>query len=188
MKRNGGARAGDALILGKPLGVGVYSAALKKDALAAEDYAALIATTTRLNTPGIALGELEDVHALTDVTGFGLAGHLLEVCNASGVAAEVSFAALPFLPRAQALARAGYVTGASARNWAGYGERVTLDPALGDAERALLTDPQTSGGLLVACAPAAVDAVLSIFATQGFADARVIGQFASGTPGLHLTR
>jgi len=175
LKRNAGARPGDVLVLGKPLGVGIYSAALKKGRLDAEGYAALIASTTRLNTPGIALGAMDDVHALTDVTGFGLAGHLLEICRASGAGAVVDYARIPLLPGLADLVRGGFVTGASGRNWAGYGAEVDLGPdeAVG---RAVLTDPQTSGGLLVACAPAAADAVLATFRREGFADAAVVGQ------------
>src|SRR5438105_2894764 len=187
VKRNAGALAGDAVILGKPLGVGIYSAALKKDALDADGYRAMIATTTQLNTPGIALGQLDGVHALTDVTGFGLAGHLLEICTGSGVAAHVDFSALPLLPRALELAQSGYVTGASARNWSGYGESVAVAANITDAQRALLTDPQTSGGLLVACAPAVVDAVLAIFYEQGFAQASVIGHIGEGAARVEVT-
>jgi len=182
LKRNAGARAGDALVLGKPIGVGVYSAALKKERLAAEGYAAMIASTTRLNTPGIALGALDGVHALTDVTGFGLLGHLLEICRGSNVGARVDWRRVPLLPGVAALAREGLYTGASGRNWTGYGADVELDRALGDVERALLTDPQTSGGLLVACAPSAVDEVLAIFRRDGFGDAAVIGEVVDGAP------
>jgi selenide,water dikinase len=182
VKRNGGARAGDALILGKPLGVGVYSAALKKEALTPERYAAMVASATKLNTPGIELGRREDVHALTDVTGFGLLGHLLEVCRASGVAAELRFADIPLLDGIEALVRDGFVTGASGRNWSGYGMDVTLGDNLPAFARSVLTDPQTSGGLLVACAPAAVENVLRLFRDQGFAEARVIGEFRDGSP------
>ena len=180
VKRNSGARAGDVLILGKPLGVGVYSAALKKDALDASGYAEMIASTTRLNTPGPRLSEMEAVHALTDVTGFGLLGHLREICRGSGLAATVAFSRLPLLPRVEALAAQGYVTGASGRNWAGYGHDVTLRDVT-DVQKALLTDPQTSGGLLVACAPAAVAAVMATFRAEGFERAAVIGELAVGT-------
>jgi selenide,water dikinase len=181
LKRNCGARPGDKLILGKALGVGLYSAAFKKGLLAAHDYAAMIATTTQLNTPGTTLGCLEGVHAMTDVTGFGLLGHLLEICKGSGVTAVLDYAALPILPNALDYAAQGCVTGASARNWEGYGERVVLDPRrFGPVERALLTDPQTSGGLLVACAPEIVTQVLSSFLQQGFDHAAVIGEFAEG--------
>ncbi|MEP6942838.1 MAG: selenide, water dikinase SelD [Betaproteobacteria bacterium] len=186
IKRNTGARAGDALILGKPLGVGVYSAALKKRALNSVDYAAMIATTTRLNTPGIALGRMDDVHALTDVTGFGLLGHLLEVCRGSRVGARIDFDALPLLPSALALATAGTLTGASARNWAGYGDEVRCAPSIDPPRRALLSDPQTSGGLLVACAAESVDAVLDIFRREHFSDARVIGRCVSVPDGVEV--
>jgi selenide,water dikinase len=182
IKRNAGARPGDVLILGKPLGVGIYSAALKKDRLAPDRYKALVATTTQLNTPGIALGREPAVHALTDVTGFGLLGHLIEVCRASGVGATVDFARIPLLPDALDLARQGFITGASGRNFAGYGSDVTLASSIGDAERALLTDPQTSGGLLVACAPDRAEAMLAVFHGEGFAHAAVIGEFRGGPP------
>jgi selenide,water dikinase len=180
LKRNAGARAGDKLVLGKPLGVGIYSAALKKGKLPEEGYRAMIASTTQLNTPGITLGQLPAVHALTDVTGFGLLGHLLEVCRASRASAAIDFARVPLHLDALALARAGHVTGASARNWASCAKEVALGPAIADAEQALLTDPQTSGGLLAACAPDAVDEVLAIFAREGFPRAAVIGEVASG--------
>nr|MBP8294988.1 selenide, water dikinase SelD [Burkholderiales bacterium] len=186
VKRNAGARAGDKLILGKPLGVGIYSAALKKAALAPAQYALFMASTTRLNTPGVKLGALSAVHALTDVTGFGLAGHLLEICKGSKLAARVDFAQLPLLPDALAMARAGTFTGASGRNWASYGAQVELRAGMGDAEQRLLTDPQTSGGLLVSCAPDAVGAVLKIFADEGFAEACVIGEMAEGTPRISV--
>ncbi|MFO1323760.1 MAG: selenide, water dikinase SelD [Burkholderiales bacterium] len=181
VKRNAGARAGDRLVLGKPLGVGVYSAALKKDRLSSEGYAAMLASATKLNTPGIAFARMPSVHALTDVTGFGLAGHLLEICRGSQVGATLDFARVPLLPDALALARDGCVTGASGRNWAGYGHDVDLAPAIGDAERALLTDPQTSGGLLVACAPDAVADVLAVFRAEGFTAAE-IGAATAGAP------
>ena len=160
LKRNAGARPGDALVLGKPLGIGIYSAALKRGRLAPDGYAAMLASTTRLNTPGIVFGAMPSVHALTDVTGFGLVGHLLEICRASGTGATIEFARIPLHPGVLGLAGEGLVTGASARNWAGCAESVTLARDDNAVERALLTDPQTSGGLLVACAPDAVDAVL----------------------------
>jgi selenide, water dikinase len=186
LKRNAGAKPGDALVLGKPLGVGVYSAALKKDQLSVANYATMIACTTQLNTPGVVLGTMEAVHALTDVTGFGLVGHLLEVCRASGVGATVEFARLPLLPGVLELAREGFVTGASARNWAAYGNDVDIAPGITDIERALATDPQTSGGLLVACAPEAIDDVLALFHAEGFERAAVIGGAAAGAPRITL--
>jgi selenide,water dikinase len=180
LKRNAGAQPGDALILGKPLGVGIYSAALKKSRLTDDGYAAMLASTTQLNTPGIALGKLPGVHALTDVTGFGLLGHLLEICRGSRTGAALDWRRVPLHPGALELAREGIVTGASGRNWAGYGHEVTLAPALEPAAQALLTDPQTSGGLLVACAPDSVDTVLGLFRSQGFARADVIGSVVAG--------
>ena len=180
LKRNAGARPGDKLVLGKPLGVGIYSAALKKEKLDPAGYAAMIASTTKLNTPGIKLGNLPQVHALTDVTGFGLLGHLLEICKGSNTAARVDFKSLPLMPHVLDMVAQGFVTGASGRNWSGYGHLVTLASGLGDAERALLSDPQTSGGLLVACAPEAVAEVLGIFHSEGFAAASVIGEIDAG--------
>ncbi len=176
IKKNSGAQAGDVLVLGKPLGVGIYSAALKKGQLPAEGYARMIESTTRLNTPGTALAALPGVHALTDVTGFGLAGHALELARGAGVTAHIDWAAVPLLPGARALAMQGTVTGASGRNWAAYGQDVALPAGFAEAERALLTDPQTSGGLLVACTPDAVDQVLAAFRQQGFDAAAVVGQ------------
>jgi selenide,water dikinase len=173
---------GDRLVLGKPLGIGIYSAALKSGHLEAPQYAAMIASATQLNTPGITLGTMESVHALTDVTGFGLLGHLLEVCRASDVAATLDFARIPLHPGVLAHARAGRVTGASGRNWAGYGNEVALPPGATNVERALLTDPQTSGGLLVACAPDAVDEVVALFHADGFAEAAEIGSIGAGSP------
>lgn len=184
IKRNAGARAGDQLVLGKPLGVGVLSAALKKEKLDADGYRAMIAATTRLNTPGIKLGQLDTVHALTDVTGFGFAGHLLEICRGSGVRAHVDFDKLPLVPGVRQLAADGFITGASGRNWSGYGHDVELASRLGDVERNLLSDPQTSGGLLVACEPAAVSQVLEIFNAEGFAEAAVVGELMTGAPRL----
>ncbi len=180
LKRNAGAKAGDKLVLSKPLGIGILSAALKKEKLDASGYAAMIATTTKLNTPGIKLGQLPGAHALTDVTGFGLGGHLLELCRGSGMGATIEFAKLPFIPGVIDMAKQGYITGASGRNWSGYGEDVILSAQHGDVARNLLTDPQTSGGLLVACDPAAVDEVLALFKAEGFAEATVIGEMTAG--------
>ena len=185
IKRNADARAGDKLVLGKPLGVGVYSAALKKEALDADRYQVMIASTTQLNTSGPRLARLEGVHALTDVTGFGLLGHLLEMCKGSKVAATIHWNRVPLLPGVRELAQQGYKTGASGRNWSGYGALVDLGPH-GELEQALLTDPQTSGGLLVACAPEAVERVLALFRADGFEQAAVIGEIAAGAPGVKV--
>jgi selenide,water dikinase len=179
VKRNADAKPGDKLILGKGLGVGIYSAALKKERLRDEHYKAMIASTTKLNTPGPKLALLPGVHALTDVTGFGLLGHLLEVCRGSKVHATLRWDAMPLLPEVLELARAGYVTGASKRNWDSYGSHVDLN-GYGEVERALLTDPQTSGGLLVSCAPSATDDVLRLFHSEGFDHATLIGEIGAG--------
>ncbi|HEX9208476.1 MAG TPA: selenide, water dikinase SelD [Steroidobacteraceae bacterium] len=186
VKRNADARAGDALVLGKPLGVGIFSAALKKDGLAAADYRAMIETTTQLNVAGPELAQLPGVHAMTDVTGFGLLGHLLEVCRGSRLRAQVQVSRLPVLDNVVALAEAGFVTGASARNWASYGADVQLAAGLDEVRRALLCDPQTSGGLLVSCAAEAVPGVLETFARHGFGRAALIGSLAAGTPGIDV--
>jgi selenide,water dikinase len=185
IKRNCAARAGDALVLGKPLGVGVYSAALKKDKLDTGGYAQMIASTTQLNTPGARLAEFDGVHALTDVTGFGLLGHLLEICRGAKLAAEIRVSDVPLLAHARTLAEQGFLTGASSRNWAGYGKDIELGAA-SLVDKALLTDPQTSGGLLVACNPDEVGAVLQVFRDEGFAEAGVIGSLRSGAPRVFL--
>jgi selenide,water dikinase len=182
VKRNADARAGDVLILGKPLGVGVLSAALKKDKLDAGGYAAMIANTTKLNKPGKALAELAGVHALTDVTGFGLLGHLLELARGAKLTAELEMQRIPLLPGVEQFAHDGFFTGASGRNWDAYGQDVDLGEGVGDTQRVLLTDPQTSGGLLVSCDPDSVDEVLALFAREGFGEAAVIGRMVEGAP------
>jgi selenide,water dikinase len=184
IKKNSAAQAGDVLILGKGLGVGIYSAALKKDALPAEGYAAMVASTTQLNTPGTELGEMDGVHALTDVTGFGLLGHGLELARGSGLTARVEFARLPVLPGVAQLARAGFVTGASGRNWASYGGGVELFDGCQDWQQAILTDPQTSGGLLVSCTPETVDDVMGVFRRHGFEHAAIVGHLEAGPAGV----
>ena len=175
VKRNADAQVGDRLVLGKPLGVGVLSAALKKDALGADGYTRMIANTTRLNTPGPELAALAGVHALTDVTGFGLAGHALEMARGSGTTLTLDLARIPLIEGARELALQGMITGASGRNWAAYGHEVHMAPELQAVDRHLLTDPQTSGGLLVACSADAVDHVLAVFARHGFEAAAEIG-------------
>jgi selenide,water dikinase len=180
IKRNADARAGDVLILGKPLGVGVLSAALKKNLLGADGYAAMIANTTKLNKPGKALSDMAGVHAMTDVTGFGLLGHLLELARGAGLEAQLDMAAIPLLPGVEQLAHDGCITGASGRNWEAYGNDVDLAPTISAARHALLTDPQTSGGLLVSCDAASVEDVLALFRREGFGEAAVIGRMADG--------
>jgi selenide,water dikinase len=173
------ARAGDRLILTKPLGVGVLSAAFKQERLSPEGYAALIASTTQLNAVGRELANLAGVHAVTDVTGFGLLGHALEMCRGAGLTAQIA-ADPPLLPTVEGLARDGVRTGASTRNWASYGEAVILPDGLEAWRRDLLTDPQTSGGLLIAVAEADAPAVLDLVRSRGFAHAAVVGGFTAG--------
>ena len=186
VKRNADARVGDRLVLGKPIGVGVLSAALKKQQLDADGYARMLATTTQLNTPGPELAAIDGVHALTDVTGFGLAGHALELARGAACRVTIDWARVPLLDHARELAASGLVTGASARNWAGYGAEVSLPDEFSAVDRALLTDPQTSGGLLVSCAATAVSAVLERFQRHGFAAAAEIGEVDGYREGARL--
>lgn len=186
IKRNADARAGDKLILGKPLGVGILSAALKKNALDADGYAAMINSTTKLNTPGKDLATLDGVHALTDVTGFGLLGHAREMARGSGLRVHIQMDAIPFLPQVQELAAQGFITGASGRNWAGYLQDIQLAPAITAVQQALLCDPQTSGGLLVACDAASVEQVLACFRAHGFEQATVVGELQEGVAGVSV--
>ena len=186
VKTNAGARAGDSLILTKPLGIGILSAGLKKEQLTPDDYAEMLRWTTTLNRVGAPLARLPGVHAMTDVTGFGLAGHLLEMCRGSAVAAELDAAQLPFIEAALTLAKAGVATGASTRNWASYGDAVQLPDGAPEWLQTLITDPQTSGGLLIACDPAAETAVLdTIRATQG-SEGHLIGRLVAGPAGLRV--
>ena len=191
IKRNASAQAGDVLVLGKPLGVGVLSAALKKEQLSAEGYAQMIATTTHLNTPGPELAAIDGVHAMTDVTGFGLAGHALEMARGSGFDVHIDWSTVPLMDGVRELAQQGHITGASARNWSGYGADVQLPASGFDAiDQALLSDPQTSGGLLVSCAAESLDAVMAVFERHGFAQAAVVGKVAPKAgqrPGLKVS-
>ncbi len=182
VKKNSDAKAGDKLILGKPLGVGVLSAALKQEKLSAEGYAAMIANTTKLNVSGRTLSAMPGVHALTDVTGFGLLGHALEMCRGARLTARISMKDVPLIDGVADLAAQGMVTGASGRNWVGYGKDVRLGAAVTETQKALLTDPQTSGGLLISCAADTADEVLATLRRDGFESARVIGELSAGEP------
>ena len=186
VRRNATAQAGDALILTKGLGVGVYSSAFKKQVLDRAGYDEMIASTTLLNSVGAVLAEDPDVHAITDVTGFGLLGHGLEMARGSGLTLEVSLESLPFLAQAEALAQAGCITGASHRNWASYGEGVVLPEGLADWKRALLTDPQTSGGLLVSCSADRAEEILVGITQAGYPSARIIGRAVAGEPKIQV--
>jgi selenide,water dikinase len=186
VRRNSGVRAGDALLLTKPIGVGIYSAAIKKGALSPERYDEMIGATTLLNRIGAELAQDADVHAMTDVTGFGVLGHALEMARGSELTIELSAADIPLLSGAVELAREGLVTGASHRNWLSYGADVTVSPDFPDWKRHLLTDPQTSGGLLIACAPKRADAIARFIRRSGYSRARVIGHGDCGSPGVRV--
>jgi len=180
VRRNDRARAGDVLILGKGVGIGVFADAMKKGKLPEAGYKRLIESTTQLNTPGATLADMPEVHAMTDVTGFGVLGHLLEICRGSQLGARVEFGKLPVFPEALELARQGFAPGAAGRNWNSYGKEVVLPEGMELWQRNLLTDPQTSGGLLVACESSAVDKVLGVFRDEGFDYAAVIGEMVAG--------
>jgi selenide,water dikinase len=186
VRRNAGVRAGDALMLTKPVGVGIYSAAIKKGALSAPRYAEMISTTTLLNRIGTELAQDADVHAVTDVTGFGVLGHALEMARGAGLAIEIRAGDIPLLSGAAELAREGFVTGASHRNWSSYSTEVTLPQGLPDWRRHLLTDPQTSGGLLIACAPERAEAIASFIRESGYPAAHAIGHAERGAPGIRV--
>lgn len=162
---NSGAQVGDALLLGKPLGTGILSAAYKKQCLLEDEYEAMLSVMLSLNKAGAKLANLRGVHALTDVTGFGLLGHLQEICKASGCAAEINFSQLPLLTAAVRYAQQGIITGASGRNWQSVQHAVTHQGE--EWQRHILTDPQTSGGLLCCCAPEEVSAAIQVFADCG---------------------
>jgi selenide,water dikinase len=187
--RNADAQPGDVLVLGKPLGVGIMSAALKKGALDETGYVQMIAATTKLNTAGPELARLKGVHAMTDVTGFGLAGHALEMARASTADLEIDWRSVPLFDRVHDLASSGFVTGASVRNWRSYCDQIRLPNDFSAEDQALLTDPQTSGGLLVSCSSQDLDNVLSIFAKLGFDSAAPIGRVGhrTGAPSLIIT-
>lgn len=184
VRKNAEAKEGDVLILSKGLGVGIMSAAFKKNALSPADYQMMIQSTTQLNTPGSELGSWEAVHAMTDVTGFGLLGHAWEIARGSQLRIELDFAQLPWLPNVQQLAQEGYITGASGRNWQAYGEHIELPEHISEVERALLTDPQTSGGLLISCAADQAEAVVALLHKRGFQYATPVGKIKAGTPGV----
>jgi selenide,water dikinase len=187
VKKNSSARAGDVLILGKPLGVGILGSTMKAGKLDAEAYRQLIDTTTQLNTVGTALGALDTVHALTDVTGFGLLGHLLEICRGSQLSARIEANRLPLLPAAVEFAKQGIGPGAIVRNLASFGDAVAFDVAVPEWQQRIMADAQTSGGLLAAVAPESVNEVLAMFHQQGFAAACTVGELQAGEPQVRVT-
>jgi len=186
VRRNCDARPGDTLILTKPIGVGIYSAAIKNNALPHGGYTEMIATTTLLNRIGAELAKDPAVHAVTDVTGFGLLGHGLEMARGSALTLVIRDGDVPLLSAALALAEQGIITGASKRNWASYGDGVALPPDLSAARRHLLTDPQTSGGLLIACSAEHADRILRTIIAAGYPHARAIGHAETGTASVRI--
>jgi selenide,water dikinase len=166
LKQNNTATAGSELFLTKPLGVGILATAQKKGILRDEDAAIAPAQMMQLNKIGAELSKLDAVTALTDVTGFGLLGHLSEVCEGSGLTAEIEFSKVPRLAAAEPYVQQGSVPGGTGRNWASYGHKVG---PISDEQRTWLCDPQTSGGLLVCVAPQGREAVLEVFAKHGLA-------------------
>jgi len=186
LRRNCDAKAGDVVILTKPVGVGIYSAAFKKEQLSPTDYADMLATMTALNQIGAELARDAGVHAMTDVTGFGVLGHALGMARGSGLRFLLRSETIPLLPRAVELAQQGYITGASGRNWDSYGAAVALAPDCPLWRRQILTDPQTSGGLLVACAPDRADALLGTIRDAGYSSASIVGEMRAGTPGIDV--
>ena len=186
VRRNANAKPGDAIILTKPLGVGIYSAAIKKDLLPQGGYTDMIATTTLLNKIGTTLAQNPAVHAITDVTGFGLLGHGLEMARGSNLTLALDASKVPLLPEAVSLVKQGCVTGASHRNWTSYGHEVELPDGAEDWQRHLLTDPQTSGGLLVAVAKDDAEAVVETIREAGYPYAAIIGEAQKGAPMIRV--
>lgn len=186
VRRNTDAKPGDALILTKAIGVGIYSAALKKGILSGDQYAEMIGTTTLLNKVGSALAADKDVHAITDVTGFGLLGHSAELARGSNATVAIDSGKVNYLTAARELAQAGHVTGASHRNWASYGAGVKLPAGLPDWQQHLLTDPQTSGGLLVTCAGSSAERIVQEIKAAGYPAASIIGKIETGAPEVRV--
>ncbi len=185
--RNSEAKPRDQLILAKRLGVGIFSAALKRGELDPAAYSEMIASMTQLNRVGAELPQFPGVHALTDVTGFGLLGHALEMCRGARLSLDIRWQDLPIFPAAVRLAEAGVGTGASSRNWVSYGRDVTLPPEMPDWQRTLLCDPQTSGGLLIACEKDESAAIVDLLKRRGFTHAALIGEFRAGPPRINLS-
>ena len=187
IKKNDQAQAGDVLILTKPLGVGVLSAAFKQELLDKQGYQAMLQSMTRLNTVGTQLAQMSGVNAMTDVTGFGLLGHAYEMARGAQLQIEIDYEQLPWLPQSLDFAAQGVVTGASNRNWNAYGNHVCLAENMDLTARHLLTDPQTSGGLLISCAPDAVEQVMHVLRAQGFSQAAQIGRVQTGSAAVHVS-
>jgi selenide,water dikinase len=168
LKQNNTARVGDLLLMTKSLGTGVLSTAQKRNALDPEYYTAFVNQLVRLNKTGAALGEIEGVHAMTDITGFGLLGHLIEMTGGSGVSANIFIDRLPVLEGVKEGIANKYIPGGTNRNWNSYGHHVSFSESLNEADaKALLADPQTNGGLLISVDPAALEEVQEILRKSG---------------------
>jgi len=187
IKRNSDGRAGDVLILGKGLGVGILGAAMNKDELDPEGYKVMLESTTKLNSVGADLAALTEINALTDVTGFGLCGHVFELCKGAGLSANLVWDQLPMLDTVLDYAQKGYNTGAAGRNWDSFAAQVVVLDGMEQWQKNLLMDPQTSGGLLASCPPEAVEKVLKTFHDAGFDHACVIGELSAGDAKVTVT-
>lgn len=171
LKKNNGAREGDWLFLTKPLGVGVMATAVKRELLKEEHYRILLKQLTTLNSVGEALGQMEGIHAMTDVTGFGLLGHLTEMADGSNLSAAISFAAIKKVEGFDEYLQLKTIPGATARNWNSYGAGITFQDGLDESSLInLLADPQTNGGLLVAVDEKAVDELKEVFLKYNLQD------------------
>jgi selenide, water dikinase len=180
IKRNSDGRAGDVLILGKGLGVGILGAAMNKDELDPKSYNIMVESATKLNSVGSDLAALSEVNALTDVTGFGLCGHMYEFCKGANLSATIAWDKLPLLETASDYAQKGYNTGAADRNWNSFLDHVVTPVGMPQWQKNILMDPQTSGGLLVSCPPKSADTVLKVFHGSGFEYASIIGSLSEG--------
>ena len=187
IKRNSDGQAGDVLILGKGLGVGILGAAMNKDELDPKGYKIMIESTTQLNSVGVELAALTEINALTDVTGFGLCGHVFELCKGTGLSAKLVWDQLPMLDTVLNYAQQGYNTGAADRNWDSFADQVVVPDGMAQWQKNLLMDPQTSGGLLASCPPEAAEKVLKTFHDAGFDYACIIGELGEGEPKVTVT-
>lgn len=179
LKTNSGAGEGDLIFLTKPLGTGVLATAAKRGVLSHEHYSQMLDTLMLPNSIGTALGKVRGVRAMTDVTGFGLLGHLTEMCSGSGLTAEIIYSDLPFLPAAKEAAAKGVMPDATYRNWNAYSSGVHFEASVPMAEAfPLLADPQTNGGLLIAITPDAKAEVRELLTAAGLGDrTKAIGRF-----------
>ena len=183
LKRNDTAKEGDLLIITKPLGVGILATSQKRGLLTEPDLALLVKQLTTINKAGEALGKIKGVHAMTDVTGFGLAGHLTEMMEGSKLTAKLSYAKIPMISVVRDYIAQKAIPGATARNWNACCEGIALDASIDEKEASLiLPDPQTNGGLLIAVAPSAVSEVQAVLAAAGIEYTEPIGvcEAASG--------